>query len=238
MNARLHRWSAVSLLVATAAFAQGKERHTRPLPALVPLALGQLAHEQVPLLKSTIESWGLTGSRPSAYEIRCDDIQSNCAIPILRSKQGAQEPLGTGSLTHAEPAEKWRGKKVRLRAELRAGRIDGWAGLWVRIDDAQGEALAFDNMQNRALRGTGSFEWHSVVLDVPPTAERITLGILLRGPGAVFIRELDFEEAEASALSTDLLKSLEPTEAPMVSTVGAAAGQQQPVSGSLPAEKK
>jgi hypothetical protein len=68
--------------------------------------------------------------------------------------------------------------------------------------------LAFDNMQNRALRGTSSYQWFSVVLDVPPEAERISFGVLLHGPGALFIHELRFEPVDASTPSTDLMAPL------------------------------
>ncbi len=236
----MNRAVLLLILCALTASAQGgRDRRRFKSPAtMTPLALSNLAQEQVPLLKSGIQGWALTGSKPDAYEVRCDEIQSACAIPILRTKLGAAEPLGTGSLTHVESAVPWRGKKVELRAELRAGRIDGWAGLWVRIDDANGEVLAFDNMQDRAVRGTGSFEWQRVVLEVPANAERISLGLLLRGPGAVFIRELQFEEAEPNAASTDLLKLLKPQSDSMISKVGEAASQQQPVSGTTESQKK
>ena len=112
-----------------------------------------------------------------------------------------------GSLTHTESAVTWRGRRVELKAELRSGAVDGWAGLWMRVD-GKDNVLAFDNMQNRALRGTTSFKWYSVVLDVPVDAERITFGVLLHGPGAVFIRELVFDEVEVDVSSTDLIGPL------------------------------
>ena len=180
-------------------------RQSQPLPT----ALGQpFRQARQPMLNSYVVGWSLTGSKPEAYEIACDSVFTDCGVPILRTKPGASEPLGTGSLTHSEVAKPWRGMRVVLRAELRAGRIDGWAGLWVRVDGADGKVLRFDNMQNRPLRGTTSFETYEVVLDVPEEAERISFGVLLHGPGAVFIRELQFEEAPESLASTDLLAPL------------------------------
>jgi hypothetical protein len=114
-----------------------------------------------------------------------------------------------GSLTHTEPAAEWRGKRVELTAELKAGRIGGWAGLWVRIDGADGKPLAFDNMQDRALQGTTAFAWHSVVLDVPQEAEHLSFGVLLHGPGAVLIRQLHFRVVPVGGQSTDLLSRIQ-----------------------------
>lgn len=172
----------------------------------MPLASNLLL--KTPKLKSWVTGWKVTGTRPEAYELRCEDVFTDCAVPILRTKTFSSEPFGMGSLTHAESAEGWRGSRVELKAELRAGRIDGWAGLWMRIDGPEGKVLAFDNMQNRPLRGTSSFAWYSVVLDVPKDAEKLTFGVLLHGPGAVFIRELQFEAVDTQVSSTDLVAPL------------------------------
>ncbi len=164
---------------------------------------------RTPKMRTWVEGWALTGTRPDAYEVRCDSIFSDCAIPILRTRAFAGEPYGTGSLTHSESAVPWRGQRVELRADVKAGNIDGWAGLWMRVDDADGNALAFDNMQNRAMRGTTAFQWYAVVLDVPPNAARLSFGVLLHGPGAVFVRELTFEGVnEKAAPTTDLVAPL------------------------------
>lgn len=203
---------SVFLLAATALAqnekhaAQARARSAQAQP--MPLAVGGSYFGKVPKLRSWVLGWGLTGTKPESYEIRCDDVFTDCAIPILRTKAMTGEPYGMGSLTHAENAMPWRGTRVELKAELRSGRIDGWAGLWMRIDGADGKTLAFDNMQNRPLRGTSSFQWYSVVLDVPADAERISFGVMLHGPGAVFIRELRFDAVDEEVTSTDLVGPL------------------------------
>lgn len=174
----------------------------------MPIAAGGTFFGKTPKLRSWVLGWSLTGSKPDAYEIRCDDVFTDCAIPILRTRPLSSEPYGMGSLTHSESAAPWRGTRVELKAEIRTGRVDGWAGLWMRIDGPDGKTLAFDNMQNRPLRGTSSFAWYSVVLDVPADAERISFGVMLHGPGAVFIRELRFDAADTKVTSTDLVGPL------------------------------
>lgn len=160
------------------------------------------------MLRSSVSGWALTGSRPDAYEVRCDEIFTDCAIAVLRSRSGASGPLGMGSLTHSEEATKWRGMRLKLRGELKAGSVDGWAGLWMRVDGAEGRVLAFDNMQNRPLRGTTPFAWHTVALDVPDAAERVSFGVLLHGPGAVFVKELEIEAVDDTVPTTDLVAPL------------------------------
>ncbi|MFT3713540.1 MAG: hypothetical protein QM817_38275 [Archangium sp.] len=214
-------WTILVLTASLALAQETKGGSMRPPVArnqnqaeAMPLNLGSGLFGKKPKLRSWVQGWTVTGTRPDAYEIRCDDVFTDCAIPILRTRAFKSEPFGMGSLTHQEAAETWRGRRIELRAELRGGSIDGWAGLWMRVDGPGGKVLAFDNMQNRPLRGTSSFEWYSVVLDVPAEAERITFGVLLHGPGAVFIRELAFGEVDPAIAVTDLvgpLRAPEPT---------------------------
>lgn len=183
-----------------------RTRDGLPAPLAFPGSAGYFGKQ--PSLRSWVRGWALTGSRPDAYQVSCDDVFTACAIPILRTKNWVSEPYGMGSITHSESAVAWRGQRVELSAELRSGRVEGWAGLWMRIDGPDGRVLAFDNMQDRALRGTTGFAWYSVILDVPENAERISFGVLLHGPGAVFIRELRFDATEGDAASTDLMAPL------------------------------
>jgi len=200
----------ITLLLCCSSLALA-QRHPPPLVERaqpMPLAIGGSFFGKQPRLRSWVQGWGLTGTRPDAYEIRCEEVFSDCAVPILRTRAFKSEPFGMGSLTHSESAETWRGRRVELKAELRSGAVDGWAGLWMRVDGKDGNVLTFDNMQNRPLRGTTSFEWYSVVLDVPADAERVSFGVLLHGPGAVFIRELVFQEVDVDMSVTDLVGPL------------------------------
>jgi hypothetical protein len=53
--------------------------------------------------------------------------------------------------------------------------------------------VGFDNMQNRAIRGTRQWKLYDVVLNVPPDATGISFGTLLAGPGEVWLNDLKFE---------------------------------------------
>jgi hypothetical protein len=59
--------------------------------------------------------------------------------------------------------------------------------LWMRIDGAdEARPLAFDNMEDRPIKGSTDWAAHSVVRDVPPDATVIALGALLAGKGHVW----------------------------------------------------
>ena len=84
------------------------------------------------------------------------------------------------------------GKRVRLRAWVKSQDVSDWAGVWMRVDKGQ-TAVAFDNMQNRGIKGTQAWRMYDVVLEVPQDSTGISFGVLLSGTGAVWINDLSFE---------------------------------------------
>jgi hypothetical protein len=84
-------------------------------------------------------------------------------------------------------ADDYRGRRVRLRAELAATGVDGWAGLWLRVDGPAGRINAFDNCQDRPVAVDSGYAVYEVVLDVVIDSERLAFGVLLSGSGAVDI---------------------------------------------------
>jgi len=77
---------------------------------------------------------------------------------------------------------------VELRGYLRTDSIDGFAGLWIRIDTDAGVA-AFENMQNQRLNGTSDWKQYSVKVPYKGAAT-VTFGVLLTGGGTVWADDL------------------------------------------------
>lgn len=95
-------------------------------------------------------------------------------------------------------AEAYRGKRVRLTAELK-GRGAGAGTIWLRVDPGDGgRPLAFDNMMSREDDGpvSGTTDWtgRSIVLDVADSAASLHFGFFLKAPGAVLARGFRLEE--------------------------------------------
>jgi hypothetical protein len=94
-------------------------------------------------------------------------------------------------------AEQYRGKRVRLRAELKTEDVHGAGTIWMRVD-GEGRRLRFDNMEKRRIEGVlkDTHDWalREVVLDVPDKADSLHFGFYLRGSGQALAR--NFEVAE------------------------------------------
>jgi hypothetical protein len=62
----------------------------------------------------------------------------------------------------------------------------------MRIDNGP-TAVGFDNMQDRALKGTLGWQRYSVVLDVPKDATGVFFGVLLSGTGTAWMNTCSLE---------------------------------------------
>lgn len=102
------------------------------------------------------------------------------------------------------PAEKFRGATVRLTGQVRTeGVTEGWAGLWMRVDGAKDQVLAFDNMAERGITGTRPWQPYEVVLECPAHAEWICVGLIFCGQGTAWVDALKVERVEAAGAGTD-----------------------------------
>lgn len=149
------------------------------------------------------KGWIASGSAPDLYEMGIDPSLAGSPA-VIRSKFAADDHVwrsagkGFGTMMQSVLADPFRGKRLRLRAELKSEDIDGAGTIWMRIDRAPGETLRFDNMEQRSTNGVlkGTADWTSreVVLDAPQEASSIHFGFYLRGRGQVWARRFDLAE--------------------------------------------
>lgn len=139
------------------------------------------------------KNWFAAGSHPKDYEMSVDRKTAHDGKGSAQLKSVASKASGFGTLMQTFNADSFRGQRVRMSGYVRAEDIADWAGLWMRIDGAKGEALGFDNMQTRPIKGTSDWAKHEIVLDVPNEAKEIAFGILLSGKGQAWMDDFSFE---------------------------------------------
>jgi hypothetical protein len=148
-----------------------------------------LLHAEIP------KGWFIAGNKPADYESSVDNANEFNGQPsaYLRSKS-PQMGEGFGTLMQNFSAEQYIGKRVRFGAFVKSEAVERWSGLWMRVDGKTGQTpLAFDNMQDRPIKGASGWKEYEVVLDVPQGATGIFFGILLDGPGSVWLGGVKFE---------------------------------------------
>lgn len=143
--------------------------------------------------EETPKGWLHAGSHPKDYEMSVDRSMVHGGKASASLKSIAPKTSGFGTLMQTFKADSFRGKRVRMSGYVRSKDVSDWAGLWMRVDGSKSEPLAFDNMQERAVKGTGDWQKYEIVLDVPDEAEQIAFGLLLTGKGQVWMDDLKFE---------------------------------------------
>ena len=80
-----------------------------------------------------------------------------------------------------------------MTATVKTQAVQDWAGCWMRGDSKNHHVLSFDNMHGRPIRGTLDWKQYAIVLDVPQESTGIFFGILLVGPGEVWLENVRFD---------------------------------------------
>jgi hypothetical protein len=146
--------------------------------------------------------WLLRGSEPDSYEVGKDRTGgATGTTAYLRAKP---QPKGFGTLMQMFKANNYRGTRQALSARIKSEDVGAWAGLWMRVDGPSGDSLAFDNMESRPIEGTTAWTSYKVVLDVPQEATYVALGVLLCGPGSLWIDDLRLDEVGDDVPTTDV----------------------------------
>lgn len=147
------------------------------------------------------DGWYLAGSKPTNYDTGVDQqaLNNGRASAFLKAKANQE---GFGTLMQDFSAAEYLGKRIRFSGFVKSEGVTRWAGLWMRVDGkTTNQPLAFDNMQDRAIKGTTGWQRYEIVLDVPEGATGIFFGILLDGPGEVWLNTTNIE-AVSSAIPT------------------------------------
>ena len=155
------------------------------------------------IMEEKIKGWFISGSHPYNYEIGIDqnNVHEGKASGYLKSKT-VQEKDEFATMMQQFKANVFRGKRIKLSGFIQTKNVQQFSGLWMRVDSVSEDVLQFDNMSNRPIIGTNSWNRYSIVLDVPENSAIISFGILLTGEGEVWLDGLNFEVVDQDTPTT------------------------------------
>jgi hypothetical protein len=143
-------------------------------------------------------SYSSTGSAPGVYRIGVDPQVKHMGRPALSVRSESQQTQVDAGMA-LQYAQGYRGKRVRLSANVRVAAADGWGGLLLQ---AGGEAIRFIDAAEIPFGagGRGNADWApmSVVVDVPSDAKSVSMGLVLVGNGQVWASDMKFEVVDAA----------------------------------------
>ena len=138
--------------------------------------------------------WFSAGSKPKSYEMGTDKGAGQNGLNAATIKSIDKQITGFGTLMQQSMPGLYLGKRVRMTGFVKSTNVTGWAGLWLRVDQAGStQSLSFDNMHDRAIKGTTVWTKYEIVLDVPSNASMLAYGALLDGTGQIWFDNIQFE---------------------------------------------
>src|SRR4026207_1849765 len=101
---------------------------TLNLSALAVVVLAASISFAAPTTDKLPTGWIMAGSDPKDYSAGLNHGHGAYIASATDS------PSGFGTMMQMFSPDPYRGKRVRMSAEVRADHIESWAGLWMRVD--------------------------------------------------------------------------------------------------------
>src|SRR5262245_9194215 len=129
---------------------------------------------------------GWAGGPPETIAVDGETVHDGrWAVRLTRS---ATDREGFSTITKSIPLD-FQGSTLEWRGFLRTEDVSAFTGLWMREDGAAG-SVAFDNMQQRQVKGTLGWTEYSITLPVRAEARTLFFGVLVAGTGTVWADDL------------------------------------------------
>lgn len=149
------------------------------------------------------KDWFVAGSNPDDYDCRVDDQVAFRSKRSAYIKSKTPQPTGFATLMQVFKAATYRSTRLAMAGYAKSDQLEGWAGFWMRVDGADTQVLRFDNMADRAIKGSTGWTKYQVVLDIPENAENIAFGVLLDGSGQAWFDAIEFRTVGMEVPTTE-----------------------------------
>ena len=150
--------------------------------------------------------WQKAGREPDKYDMGIDPGAGINGKNVATIKSISKKIKSFGTLMQSCSTDKYLGKRVRMSGTMKSANVANWAGFWFRVDQqGSDERLAFDNMNNRPVKGTTDWKRYEIVLDIPANATNMAYGALLGGTGQIWFDDIRFDVVDSTVPTTNLI---------------------------------
>ncbi len=140
-----------------------------------------------------LTAWTSAGSHQQEYVWGIDPAEQYNGARCLYLTSKVEEPQASGAVVQWFNSNRYKGRRLRFSAYVKAKQVADRAGLCMSVEGLGG-TLMYDDMSERAIRGTQDWKQYSVVLDVGEESVQILMGIVLYGKGSVWMSNVEVEE--------------------------------------------
>ncbi len=148
-------------------------------------------------IKGPPAGWFYHATREADFEVGLDSSTAHSGKTCAYIKSIVPNPKPFGNLMQSFSPDKFLGKRLRMRAWVKSNVNQGTCQLWLRIDGGSKSASmtpgAFDNMDDRPIKGTTDWQQYELVVDVSEASSNIAFGFFLTGKGIAWLDDIEFE---------------------------------------------
>ena len=155
---------------------------TRIIPP--PRQPDNLAFEQ------TFDSWLMVGGRPQDYSRSVELAETGAHMAHL--KNVVEPARGNCELQQSINAYDYRGKTVQFSAQVRSENVLEQASLYLAL------GLVNKTRVERTIQGTNAWQVYKMSLFVPDVPGQIQFGLMLYGPGQIWLGDVQFSVLDVS----------------------------------------
>jgi len=136
------------------------------------------------------DKWG-TFSLNKGYKVTSDSLVKHSGRRSMRMELSDTTGASRYACISATIPAIYEGKKIELRAWVKLEHVSDFMGLMLRIDNEDNDVLAFENLQQKRIKGSKDWALYSVKLNLPKDAVTIFAGPILAGTGKLWIDDVE-----------------------------------------------
>jgi len=121
--------------------------------------------------------------------VSADNSVSHTGHWSLRLQRDAQSAGAFSVVTRSLPVD-FQGSTLELRGYMKLQDVSDSSGFWLR-QDADGQVVAFKNMQPQKVKSTHEWAQYSITLPMNPQAQQLYFGVLISGTGTLWADDLE-----------------------------------------------
>jgi hypothetical protein len=131
---------------------------------------------------------------PVSYKFTVDATERHGGERSLRIDNTGPEIYG--AIAQGIDARPWRGKVARLSGWVKTRDADDSGAVLTLLALQTGATLAQNFMPDAPIKGTTGWKRYTITLTLPPGTDKVEVGMMLRGRGAVWLDDVELEIIE------------------------------------------
>lgn len=131
---------------------------------------------------------------PLSYKYTVDAVERKSGERSLRVDNIGPEIYG--AIAQGVDARPWKGKVARLSAWVKTRDANDNGAVLTLLALQNGATQAQNFMPDAPIKGTTDWKRYTITLALPPATDKLEVGMMLRGRGAVWLDDVELEIVE------------------------------------------